>query len=62
MPIYEYACSCGNTFEVMIIRTDEEPVRCPTCQSTEVERVVSRMAATRAGLSLKPVRQFKKVR
>lgn len=42
MPIYEYACACGNTFEALIIRSsDASDVQCPACQSTQVERVMS---------------------
>jgi putative FmdB family regulatory protein len=50
MPIYEYACACGTTFEELITRrSDEADVRCPRCKSSAVERVMSRPAATRAG-------------
>jgi putative FmdB family regulatory protein len=51
MPIYEYACApCDRTFETLILRrSDEAEVTCPTCQTREVHRVISRPAATRSG-------------
>jgi len=51
MPIYEYACpACDKTFESFIIRkSDEAEVACPTCQTHQVSRVLSRPAATRLG-------------
>ncbi len=51
MPIYEYACpSCEKSFEALIIRrSDEAEVACPTCKSPEVKRQMSRPAATRSG-------------
>ncbi len=46
MPIYEYACACGKTFEELIIRrSDETDVRCPVCKGKDVDRVMSRPAA-----------------
>jgi putative FmdB family regulatory protein len=53
MPIYEYSCTtCEKQFEELIIRSsDEEGVRCPACESREVERRMSRPAATRGGPS-----------
>jgi len=51
MPIYEYACpSCAVTFEALIIRrSDEAEVECPTCHSSEVRRQLSTTAAIRSG-------------
>ncbi len=51
MPIYEYACApCGKTFEELLIRkSDEAEVKCPTCGSAKVERQMSRPAAARVG-------------
>lgn len=50
MPIYEYACTCGKVFEQLIVRkSDEAEVSCPTCESREVSRVLSRTAAPRTG-------------
>ncbi len=48
MPKYEYKCtSCGNQFfrvESMAGHA-EQPVECPECSSTEVERVFSEFFA-----------------
>lgn len=51
MPIYEYACpACGAAFETLIMRkSDEREVTCPTCGSGHVERQLSRPAASRGG-------------
>jgi putative FmdB family regulatory protein len=38
MPIYEYRCEQGHTFEVMQRMTDDPVVSCQTCESP-VERV-----------------------
>jgi len=50
MPIFEYACAaCDEKFETLILRkSDEAEVACPRCEGREVERVVSRPAATQA--------------
>ena len=62
MPIYEYACSCGNTFELMIFnRSDAEEVKCPACQGTDVKRQVGQTVAQGANMFRKE-RHFKKVR
>lgn len=40
MPIYEYRCSaCDRAFE-RLVRGDTK-VRCPSCESAKVERVIS---------------------
>ncbi len=51
MPIYEYACNaCGKVFEELIVRrSDEAEVACPSCRGREVSRQMSRPAATRGG-------------
>lgn len=55
MPIYEYACrGCDAAFETLILRkSDEAEVECPTCGSRKVGRLMSRPAARggRAGAS-----------
>ena len=41
MPIYEYRCAaCDGRFE-RLVRDPEEPVPCPDCGGTEVERLLS---------------------
>lgn len=50
MPIYEYACRCGKTFEELVIRrSDKAEVRCPACGGSQVERQMSRPASARVG-------------
>ncbi len=40
MPIYEYSCTaCGHEFEELV-RGDEKPV-CPSCESEDLERLMS---------------------
>ncbi len=40
MPIYEYACQhCGHEFEALV-RPSTVP-ECPTCHSTELEKLLS---------------------
>ena len=41
MPIYEFSCrACGHNFEVSLLRVgyDITRIRCPKCDSTDVER------------------------
>jgi putative FmdB family regulatory protein len=44
MPIYEYECAaCGERFD-KLIRSINQPlpeINCPTCQSKEVQRLIS---------------------
>jgi len=51
MPIYEYACTpCGKVFEEIVIRkSDEAELACPSCKSADISRVMSRPAAARSG-------------
>jgi putative FmdB family regulatory protein len=50
VPIYEYACTCGKTFEELVVRKgDEQAVRCPACGDERVARLMSRPAATSTG-------------
>jgi putative FmdB family regulatory protein len=39
MPIYEYRCQCGHTFEALV-RIGEEP-DCPQCGAARPERLLS---------------------
>jgi len=40
--MYEYACPCGKTFEALVMRpSDEKELRCPACQRTDLERLIS---------------------
>ena len=50
MPIYEFHCpSCGKAFE-RLVRGDTK-VRCPACESTKVERLMSAPARPGSGNS-----------
>ncbi|HTP50204.1 MAG TPA: zinc ribbon domain-containing protein [Anaeromyxobacteraceae bacterium] len=51
MPIFEYACKkCDRVFEELVLRrSDEAAVRCPSCRGQRIERVVSRPARTGGG-------------
>lgn len=43
MPIFEFKCSkCEEFFEVIVMNSKEETIRCPKCKSEEFERVVSK--------------------
>jgi len=45
MPLYEYTCrGCSHTFEALV-RDSKTPV-CPSCQSADVERLVSLFAVS----------------
>lgn len=42
MPIYEYKCEkCDNSFEKLVFASDKEPVSCPECKATDVQRLLS---------------------
>lgn len=44
MPIYEFRClKCGKVFELLKLKKEDESIRmkCPTCGSPEIERVLS---------------------
>jgi putative FmdB family regulatory protein len=46
MPIYEYRCTaCGFMFEKLMKSGGDADVRCPVCESAEVERRLSTFAA-----------------
>ena len=40
MPIYEYRCPNGHTFELFQRMTDPQPEACETCGASPVERVL----------------------
>jgi putative FmdB family regulatory protein len=44
MPIFEYICKgCGKDFEALV-RTNSPAPACPACNSTELEKQISRPA------------------
>ncbi len=51
MPIFEYECGkCGRLFEELVMGPSQE-VACPACGSTEIEKLISRIAKNPAGCS-----------
>ena len=40
MPIYEYRCGCGHTFE-LLVRPSSQTGACPACGGSEIERLLS---------------------
>ena len=65
MPIYEYTCrSCQACFERFKRPTrdaDTEPVTCPECQSTDVERLISMFAINSTETQQAHLRQARKI-
>lgn len=46
MPLFEYKCqACGDPFELLVLKSDQ-PVACPNCGSTSVERLLSMFAVS----------------
>ncbi len=44
MPIFEYSCkSCGTGFEALVRPNTPAPA-CPSCQATDLEKLISRPA------------------
>lgn len=42
MPVFTYNCpKCDNTFDELVRNESEEPVCCPVCCCTEIEKVCS---------------------
>ena len=51
MPIYEFRCvECSNVFELLQLtqENDKKAMKCPKCNSTEVERLLSRVSVMRS--------------
>jgi putative FmdB family regulatory protein len=47
MPIYEYECrTCHQQFEVLVLPQNTAPPACPSCQSQELERLLSGFAVS----------------
>ena len=64
MPIFEYACKgCGSEFEALV-RTQDAPPVCPSCQSADLEKLISRPAIkseTTHGLAMKAAQKRDKI-
>ena len=51
MPIYEFRClECSTVFELLQLtkESDKKGMKCPQCNSTEVERLLSRVSVVRS--------------
>jgi putative FmdB family regulatory protein len=64
MPIFEYACKgCGNQFEALV-RSQDAPPACPSCQSADLEKLISRPAIkseSTHGLAMKAAQKRDKI-
>ena len=50
MPIFEYRCTaCGENFSKLQFGANAEGVKCPKCDSSEVERQLSTFASASSG-------------
>ncbi len=50
MPFYRYKCkNCGFEFRVLQLDGGGEPVKCPNCGGTEVERLLPRIGVIYKG-------------
>jgi putative FmdB family regulatory protein len=51
MPIYEYQCrNCAHEFELLILKGSPAPA-CPSCQSEDIEQLLSGFAVSSEGIS-----------
>lgn len=42
MPIFEFVCGkCGNEFERLVFSSDQETLKCPDCDSSDVTKILS---------------------
>ena len=42
MPIYEYKCNeCGQTFSLLRFSSSKEPVKCRSCGTQDVRKIIS---------------------
>lgn len=47
MPIYEYGClECGEQFEKFVRQNNSDPIVCPACGSTQIDRMLSLFSAS----------------
>lgn len=64
MPIFEYACkACGKQFEALVRSQDAAP-NCPSCQSADLEKLISRPAIkseSTHGLAMKAAQKRDKI-
>lgn len=54
MPIYEYACQqCGSEFEALV--RSSTVAECPSCHSTDLEKLLSVIAKPAASAAATPI-------
>jgi putative FmdB family regulatory protein len=59
MPLYDYSCrACGHQFEALVRAADV--VACPSCQSEDVERLISSFGVSSGQLSNAAKRDVRK--
>lgn len=47
MPLFEFVCKkCGNKFEKIVFSINNEEIKCPSCNSNEVEKQFSTFSST----------------
>ncbi len=52
MPIFEFKCKdCGEKFEKLVFSSDKEKIKCPKCNSENVNKVFSVFASKGTGAS-----------
>ncbi|MBQ3834452.1 MAG: zinc ribbon domain-containing protein [Elusimicrobia bacterium] len=50
MPLFEFICKkCGKKFEKLVFSTDNEKLKCPECNSEDVEKQFSTFSANSSG-------------
>ncbi len=50
MPVYEYQCTgCDHVFEELVSASGTTIVACPSCTSTDLEKLLSRFQRSRGG-------------
>jgi len=49
MPIYDFHCrACSHEFEALVRPQDQDATKCPACQGTNLERLLSSFAVSTA--------------
>ncbi len=50
MPLFEFVCKkCGKKFEKIVFSINNEEIKCPECDSKEVEKQFSTFSSTSSG-------------
>ena len=58
MPIYDFHCrGCGHEFEALVRPQDQNAATCPSCQSVDLERLLSSFAVSTAERTKAAVKQ-----